>query len=127
MRGVWLTDHSKKTSRVRDEDARVPTMPGSEPSPAGARRYRVMRMLYGQQILPSHVGEATLQMVNDRYGRPHKVESEQNGGETWTYYERGSGTASFAGSSKGSFCREYQLTFDRQGILRDWKQQHCRP
>ena len=75
----------------------------------------------------SHVGEATLQMVNDRYGRPHKIELEQNGGEKWTYYERGSGTASFAGSSKGSFCREYQLTFDRQGILKDWKEEHCRP
>jgi hypothetical protein len=74
----------------------------------------------------SRVGEATQQMVADRYGRPHNVQSEQNGGETWTYYERGSGTASFAGSSKGSFCRAYQLTFDRQGILKDSKQDHCR-
>ena len=74
----------------------------------------------------SRVGEATQQMVDHRYGRPHKIQSEQNGGETWTYYERGSATASFAGSSKASFCRAYQLTFDREGILKDWKQEHCR-
>ena len=74
----------------------------------------------------SRIGEATQQMVDDRYGRPHRIQSEQNGGETWTYYERGSATATFAGSSKSSFCRAYQLTFDRQGILKDWKQEHCR-
>jgi hypothetical protein len=74
----------------------------------------------------SRVDEATQQMVDHRYGRPHKIRSEQDGGETWTYYERGSATASFAGRARDSFCRAYQLTFDRQGILKVWKQEHCR-
>ena len=41
------------------------------------------------------VNEATQEMVGKRYGSPHKTQAATGGGEIWTYFERGSGTAGF--------------------------------
>ena len=72
------------------------------------------------------VNEATQEKVAKRYGSPHQKEVLQSGGEAWTYYDRGSGTASYSGSATSTFCRAYVLTFDKEGILRDWSQHGCR-
>ncbi len=71
------------------------------------------------------VNEATQDAVARRYGMPHKVDRLQDGRSAWTYFERGSGTASFSGTAKSHYCRAYVLTFDTQGVLRDWREDHC--
>ncbi len=72
------------------------------------------------------VNEVSQERVARRYGPPHKVESLQNGGETWIYYDRGSATASYAGYAESKYCRAYLLSFDKEGVLRDWNEQICR-
>jgi len=71
------------------------------------------------------VHEATQEMVGKRYGSPHKTQAAADGGEIWTYFERGSGTAGFGGQVRGGGCRAYVLTFDKQTVLRGWEQQPC--
>ncbi len=71
------------------------------------------------------VNEATQDMVGKRYGSPHQRQSASDGGEIWTYFERGSGTAGFGGQVRGGSCRSYVLTFDKQAVLRHWAQQPC--
>lgn len=71
------------------------------------------------------VNEATQEMVGKRYGSPHKTQSASDGGEVWTYFERGSGTAGYGGQVRGGGCRAYVLTFDQQTVLRRWEQQQC--
>jgi hypothetical protein len=72
------------------------------------------------------VNEVTQETVAHRYGAPHRIERLPGGRSLWTYFERGSGTASYAGSARGTYCRAYLLTFDDQtGILKDWRQEDC--
>lgn len=77
------------------------------------------------QHFKDRVHEATTERVAKRYGQPHKVEQREGHQTVWTYFERGSATSSYAGTARSAFCRAYVLTFDRQGILRDWKQLEC--
>ena len=79
----------------------------------------------GSKYFQDRVNEATQAMVGKRYGAPHKVQRSADGGETWTYFDRGSGTAGFSGQTRGGSCRAYVLLFDKQTILRDWQQQPC--
>jgi hypothetical protein len=72
------------------------------------------------------VNEVTQEKVAKRYGSPPKTEVLQNGGEAWTYYDRGSGTASYTGHATTTYCRAYVLTFDKEGVLRGWTQPQCR-
>ena len=78
------------------------------------------------QYFKDRVNEATAERVAKRYGPPHKVEQREGYQTIWTYFERGSATSSYAGTARSSFCRVYVLTFDREGILRDWQQLDCR-
>ena len=71
------------------------------------------------------VNEVTQERVARRYGPPHTVQPLQTGGETWVYYDRGSATASYAGYAESKYCRAYSLTFDKEGVLRDWNEQTC--
>ena len=71
------------------------------------------------------VNDVTQVTVNKRYGPPHKVENSMDGGETWTYFERGSGTAGFSGQVRRGGCQAYVLTFDKQAVLRGWQKQSC--
>ncbi len=80
---------------------------------------------FDTQYFKDHVSEATAERMAKRYGQPHKVEQREGHQTVWTYFERGSATSSYAGTARSSFCRAYVLTFDRQGILRDWKQLEC--
>jgi hypothetical protein len=81
----------------------------------------------GAEHFRDHVNEATQVKVADRYGAPHWLERLADGREVWTYFERGSGTASYGGYVTGGSCRMYTLTFDQQGVLRDWKEDRCAP
>ncbi len=78
------------------------------------------------QYFKDRVNEVTQERVARRYGPPHKAEPLQNGGETWIYYDRGSATASYAGYAESKYCRTYILSFDKEGVLRDWNEQTCR-
>ncbi len=78
----------------------------------------------GGKYFQDGVNEATQAMVGKRYGTPHKVRS-YDGGETWTYFERGSGTAGFSGQVRSAACQAYVLTFDTQTVLRGWQKQPC--
>ena len=73
----------------------------------------------------SRVNEATSQIVVKRYGPPHKVEQRDDHLTVWTYFDRGSAISGYAGTARSSFCSAYVLTFDREGVLRDWQQQKC--
>lgn len=71
------------------------------------------------------VNNVTAEQVAQKYGTPHKVLEDDSGNTVWTYFERGSATASYAGTAKGGICRAYRLSFDEQNILRDWMQGEC--
>lgn len=71
------------------------------------------------------VSDVTAGQVAEKYGPPHRVQRDDGGYTVWTYFERGSGTASYAGTAKGGICRAYQLSFDQQDILRNWVEIEC--
>lgn len=73
----------------------------------------------------SRVNQVTQEEVSKRYGAPHKQDQQADGRALWTYYVRGSGTSGYSGYARAEYCRAYLLTFDRQGILRDWRDQDC--
>lgn len=77
------------------------------------------------QYFKDRVNVATMERVAKRYGAPHKSEQVDGDKVRWTYYERGSATTGYSGFARSSYCRVYVLTFDRQEILRDWKEEHC--
>jgi hypothetical protein len=71
--------------------------------------------------LKSAQDQATQEEVRERLGQPHLVASTQAGETVWVYevreIEPGSQNTR---ATAGSWCDEYVLTFDRQGILRHW-------
>ncbi len=79
----------------------------------------------GSKYFEDAINQATQDMVGKRYGSPHKTQATLDGGEAWTYFERGSGTASFGGQVRGTGCRAYVLTFDKDRVLRGWQQLPC--
>lgn len=79
----------------------------------------------GSKYFQDAINQATQDMVGKRYGTAHKTQATVDGGEVWTYFERGSGTASFGGQVRGSGCRAYVLTFDKERVLRRWEQLPC--
>ena len=73
----------------------------------------------------SKVNQVTQEEVAKRYGTPHKQEKQPDGRSQWTYFVRGSGTSGYSGYARAEYCRAYLLTFDQQGMLRDWHDQDC--
>lgn len=73
----------------------------------------------------SKVNQVTQDEVAKRYGVPHKQEKQPDGRSLWTYYVRGSGTSGYSGYARAEYCRAYLLTFDQEGMLRDWHDQDC--
>ncbi len=71
------------------------------------------------------VNTATHQQVVNRYGPPHKVDNPAPDRERWTYFDRGSGMSGYSGYGRVNPCSEYHLTFDREGILRNWERMTC--
>ena len=81
---------------------------------------------YESHYFKDKVNDATAERVAKRYGAPHKLVKGEGGRMIWTYYDRGSGTASYSGYANSHYCRSYVLTFDQDEILRDWKQEDCK-
>jgi hypothetical protein len=79
----------------------------------------------GPKYFQDALNEATQEMVFERHGHPHRVQPLEDGGQQWTYFERGSGIATYSGPSRGGLCRAYVLSFDAQRVLRGWQQQPC--
>jgi hypothetical protein len=71
------------------------------------------------------VNQVTQDIVESRYGAPHKVDELPERGVVWTYFERGSGTTGFGSYVPRSECKAFVLTFDEAAVLRNWKQQEC--
>ncbi len=77
------------------------------------------------EYFQNRVNDATSEVVARRYGPPHQLDRRQDGGMVWTYFDRGSGTVSYTGVARSSYCHKYVLTFDQQEVLRDWQRQEC--
>jgi len=71
------------------------------------------------------VNQATQEAVAHRYGSPHHIDTAEDGGSVWTYFDRGSATSGFTGYARSSYCRAYLLTLDQHGVLRDWREENC--
>lgn len=86
-------------------------------SAVGCALFESQQYLY----LKSAQDHATQQEVRQRLGVPALTASTQAGGAVWVYHvvtlEAG---AQDAWSASGSWCDEYVLSFDTQGILRGW-------
>lgn len=71
--------------------------------------------------LKSAQDHATMQEVQQHLGKPRFAASSGAGEKVWVYQvrelEKGGNDSS---TIAGSWCDEYVLTFDKQGILRRW-------
>ena len=79
---------------------------------------RPWRAEYLEQV----TGGANQDEVAQRLGAPTNTHKLNKGGEVWTYQLCGGsvvGTQSGVVGSSG--CTYYVLTFDEQGVLRNWK------
>lgn len=73
------------------------------------------------RYLESAQGRATQDEVRKELGEPHLKASTPTGDPVWVYEVRFAEAGSQnSWSSFGSWCDEYVLTFDPQGILRHW-------
>lgn len=74
--------------------------------------------------LRSATDRASQDDVRRQLGRPMLTDSTKTGEAVWVYqvreHEKGGNNA---WTNKGSWCDEYVLTFDKQGILRRWTHQ----
>ena len=62
--------------------------------------------------------------VRRQLGRPMLTDSTKTGEAVWVYQVREREKGGYNGSTVGgSWCDEYVLTFDKQGILRSWTHQ----
>lgn len=71
--------------------------------------------------LKSAQDRATQEEVQQRLGKPKLVASNEAGDPVWVYqvYLQDPGPANKWGAA-GTWCDEYVVTFDKQGILRSW-------
>jgi len=71
--------------------------------------------------LKSAKDRATQEEVRQHLGPPRSIASAQDRGSVWTYEVRELEPGSQnTWASIGSWCDEYRLTFDQEGILRQW-------
>lgn len=73
------------------------------------------------EYLKGAAGKATQADVRHNLGAPRQITQAPDGESTWIYeireLEPGSQNS---WASTGSWCDEYKLTFDREGVLRHW-------
>ena len=71
--------------------------------------------------LESAQDRATEEQVRQHLGKPYQVATTKNGNPIWVYhvYYEDPGPYNPWGTA-GTWCDEYVLTFDKEGILRDW-------
>jgi hypothetical protein len=68
--------------------------------------------------------QATREQVRQQLGKPQLVSVTRTGEPVWVYEVRDIEPMSQSSwSTLGSWCDEYTLRFDKEGILRDWKHQ----
>lgn len=78
-----------------------------------------------EAYLREAVNRATQDDVTKRLGPPHSTRELTTGATVWTYQYRYA-TLSRGGHISGhSYCKEYILTFEREGSLREWRVQDC--
>ena len=74
--------------------------------------------------LQSAENRATQEEVRQRLGRPQRVVATSSGAAVWVYEIRDLEPGSQSTwSTKGSWCDEYVLSFDADGVLRAWTHQ----
>jgi hypothetical protein len=73
------------------------------------------------RYLESAQDRATQQEVRQHLGKPYQVATSKNGSPIWVYhvYYEDPGPYNPWGTA-GTWCDEYVLMFDKEGILRDW-------
>jgi hypothetical protein len=73
------------------------------------------------RYLESAQDHATQEQVRQQLGKPYQVATSKNGNPIWVYhvYYEDPGLYNPWGTA-GTWCDEYVLTFDKEGILRDW-------
>ncbi|MFO0774235.1 MAG: hypothetical protein U0172_06195 [Nitrospiraceae bacterium] len=69
--------------------------------------------------------QVTKDVVQQRYGPPHRVSTPSPDRETWTYFDRGSSVGGFAGHGRAQPCTAYRLNFDLDGVLQEWARADC--
>ncbi len=68
--------------------------------------------------------QATQEQVRQHPGKPRSVSATASGEPLWVYEVRDIEPMSQSSwSTLGSWCDEYTLWFDKEGILRDWRHQ----
>ncbi len=67
-----------------------------------------------ERYLDRSVNQASQDAVAKEFGPPTQSQELTTGETVWGYR-----------SNQGSRCKEYILTFDRQKVLRAWKEQKC--
>jgi hypothetical protein len=66
--------------------------------------------------------QATREQVRQHLGKPRSVRATTSGESVWVYEVRDIEPMSQSSwSTLGSWCDEYTLRFDKEGILRDWR------
>ena len=80
---------------------------------------------YETEYFQNKMDEATMGMVGNRDGAPHKEERLSKGGIRWTYFEQASATTGYSGMTRGNLCQAYRLPFDKDTVLRDWNRDNC--
>ncbi len=76
--------------------------------------------------LEKAVNQASQEEVAQRFGSPHSTAASSTNEFEWIYRYRGSTIGPMGGFDTGDApCREYVLTFDQQGTLRNWKRRQC--
>lgn len=74
--------------------------------------------------LGDQVEKASQDEILAKFGEPRSKEEHPDGGEVWTYrYVRS--VVMGTGSMGKRLCTEYRLSFDEEGILREWEEQRC--
>jgi hypothetical protein len=70
------------------------------------------------------MNQATQEQVRQQLGTPRLMGSTRKGESVWVYEVRDIEPMSQSSwSTLGSWCDEYTLRFDNEGILRDWTHQ----
>ncbi len=73
------------------------------------------------RYLQSAQGQATQEQVQQNLGTPRATKISQTGETIWVYEVREVEPGSQnTWASAGSWCDEYALTFDKDGVLREW-------
>ena len=78
-------------------------------------------LLKETMYLRGATNHATQKQVREHVGKPRLVSATNSGEPVWVYEVRDIEPMSQSSwSTLGSWCDEYTLRFDKEGILRDW-------